>query len=114
MMVKREILLFWLVCIPLRVLDIVISALFFKELRIPLMVVHAIQSLFFAASAALKRKSGVFAEERWWFSSVHSFFYLAFVILAAAQQKQAYLALVVDVVFGVSHWVVRAASLKKN
>jgi hypothetical protein len=111
-MIDRKTLYFWFICVPLRILFIVIAALFFEEIRIPLMVITGFQSLFFMASAFFKRKSGCFGPERWWFSSIHGFFYFVFVVLASMKIKQAYLALTIDLVFGVVHWIIRNASIK--
>ena len=78
-------LLFWFVCIPIRVVEIVLLAVYPSELRIPYLVILALQSVGFAINAFTQRnvfiksgkEYGSFGQKRWWYGSAHAFLFLA-------------------------------------
>ena len=108
---KKTLILFLLGCIPLRILFVVIA----KMVNVKYLFYLGILALFpafnflFLHFYSSYRTKGVFGQTAWWNRLVHGLLYLAFAVFAILGNRNAYLFLLIDVIYGFSaftyhHW----------
>ena len=108
---KKTLVLFFLACIPLRILFVVIAKIFNVK-YLPYLGILALgpslEFLFLHFNPSYRTK-GVFGQKAWWNRFVHGLLYLAFAVVAISGNPNAYLFLLIDVIYGFSgfiyyHW----------
>ena len=72
----------------------------------PIGLIFALMSLGFFVIEFFKLKPyGAFGSKVWWNRYIHSLFYALFAYLAFKENKKAYIVLLVDVIFGIFHYI---------
>ena len=108
---KKTLILFLLGCIPLRILFVVIAKMVNVK-YLPYLGILALGPslgfLFLHFNSSYRTK-GVFGQTAWWNRLVHGLLYLAFAVFAILGNLNAYLFLLIDVIYGFSgfiyyHW----------
>lgn len=104
---KKTVLLFLLLCIPIRILFVLISKFTPIEYLHYLGIIALIPSFGFLYFHFNKnqRKFGIFKQKVWWNRIIHGLLYLGFAIFAIMKNKNAYLFLLVDVIYGLGGFV---------
>lgn len=104
----------FLVCIFLRLCLVYIALILSKTnmtyLRIYGILAYVISVGFFVTEFLGLRKKGMNNQKVWWFRYIHSIFYGLFGYLAIQKNKNAYLVLLADVIFGISSYIYHYSS----
>jgi len=101
---KKTMLLFLLVCVPLRISFVMIA----KMVDVKYLVYFGLLALgpafgfLFLHFFPHYRREGAFGQKRWWNRFVHGLLYLLFAVFAISGNKNAYLFLLIDIVYGVA------------
>lgn len=99
---KKTLVLFLLACIPLRILFVVIV----KMVNVKYLPYLGILTLglglpfLFLHFNPNYRTKGVFGQKAWWNRLVHGLLYLAFAVFAILGNRNAYLFLLIDIIYG--------------
>ena len=104
---KKTLLLFVLVCVPLRILFVVVAKMVSIEHLFYLGILGLVIAFgfLFLHFYTDYRPEGAFGQKKWWNRLVHGLFYLAFAVSAMMGNRNAYLFLLTDVVYGVIAFV---------
>lgn len=104
---KKTLLLFLLVCVPLRVLFVVVAKMVSIKYLFYLGVLGLVPAFGFLFLHFYPgyRPEGAFGQKKWWNRLVHGLFYLAFAVSAMMGNRNAYLFLLIDVVYGLVGFV---------
>ena len=97
---EKVTLLFLFVCIPLRILEVVLIALYAETLRIPIIIILSLQSLGFGISSAVRGKYGSLGQTRWWSSLFHCIMFGATCLSFILKVKGSWIILAIDVSCG--------------
>lgn len=100
---------FFIICIFVR-LSIVYLTLYLTkknpDFLIPLGLMYSLMSFaFFITEFSGLRKYGMFGQKVWWNRYIHSLLYAIFAYLAFQRNEKAYYILVIDILFGIFHYL---------
>ena len=109
---KKLLIQFILICIPLRILFVVIAKMVNVKYLPYLGILALGPSLawIFLHFNPNYRTKGRFGQKTWWNRLVHGLLYLGFAISAIMKNKKAYLFLLIDIIYGSGafiyyHWI---------
>mgnify|MGYP000001369589 CR=1 FL=1 len=99
----------FIICIFIRLSIVYLTFILgikYPDLLQPIGLMFALISLAFFVIEILKMKPyGAFGNKVWWNRYIHSLFFALFAYLAFQQNKKAYIVLLVDVLFGIFHYI---------
>lgn len=99
----------FIICIFVRVSIVYLTMYLTKnniDFLIPLGLVYSLLSfIFFITEFSGLIEYGIFGQKVWWNRYIHSLFYLIFAYLAFQLNEKAYIILVIDILFGILHYI---------